>query len=311
MRRPLDRNRKMPPFNLARDPLRDPRYFSGSFDSVERTCLAFYVSACSRQPPLARAPRPVIPRSAHTGGTPDAGGAPLSARTWSGVARDVVTGWENDDDNGARRNRSEPNASALGIELSKPAALASSLLLLRDVRRCARYRGDEERAAAGESASPSRGSRKHQRARQQHQRVGQIIPTYPLASRERARRRAREKRGRERLLVAADFSPGLVVLHPNCSLILSLSFIFSLSLSFSHIHSLVLLFSSFTGTFRGSELKLDWSLIGCLRPCEMGRASWCGLVRSACKRLLETSKRTSMRFRVVFYMTYNNLVLVL
>lgn len=41
--------------------------------------------------------------------------------------------------------------------------------------------GDEEmRAAAGESASPSRGSRKHQRARQQHQRVGQIIPTYLL-----------------------------------------------------------------------------------------------------------------------------------
>lgn len=100
-------------------------------------------------------------------------------------------GMGNDDDNGARRNRSEPNASALGIELTEQASSSGQLTPTLTGRATPRYRGDEERATAGESASPSRGSRKHQRARQQHHRVGQIIPTYPLAPRERARRTVR------------------------------------------------------------------------------------------------------------------------
>lgn len=69
----------------------------------------------------ARSPCPVIPPVGAA--VPRMRGGPFSARTCSGVARDVVAGWENDDDNdyGARRNRSEPNASALGIELTEQA----------------------------------------------------------------------------------------------------------------------------------------------------------------------------------------------
>lgn len=100
--------------------------------------------------------------------------------------------------NGGRRNQSEPNASALGIELTEQASRLwpahSYSYGTCDVALAIARRRRESGSGRERESVPG----KHQRARQQHQRVGQIIPTYPLAPRERARRRARKKSGEER-----------------------------------------------------------------------------------------------------------------
>lgn len=118
-------------------------------------------------------------------------------------------------------------------------------------------RGDEERATAWDRPGEVGSTSEHQ----QHQRVGQIIPTYPFALPETERegekgKESEKERARERFSITVDFSPDLVVLHPNCP--------FSRSLAFSRF---------LRSMGRESELKPDGSLIGCRRPCEMGHAS--------------------------------------
>lgn len=256
------------------------RLYSGSFNFVERTCLALYVSACSRQPHW-RALRTPSSLGQRTPAVPR-GPVQRADVVRSGARR--ANGMGNDDDNGARRNRSEPNASALGIELSKPAAaLASSLLLLRDdgatLRSLSRRRresggGRERESVPGKPKAPARAPA-----------APEGRPDHPYLPSCIQRKSEKESEGEERKREGSRRRRLFPWSRPTSELFsYSLYPLFFLSLSSSHMHSLVLLLSSFTGTFRRSELKLYWNLIGCLRPCEMGRASWCGLVWSACKR---------------------------
>lgn len=240
--KPFDRDREVPPFNLARarSPSERPFSIPRSAHVPRRTFPRVAGNPAARS--VSRHP-PVSADRRYPGGRPA-----LSAR-WacSGAARGARrgSGMGNDDDNGARRNRSEPNASALGIELTEQASSSGQLtptLTGRATPR-ARYRGDEERATAGESASPSRGSRKHQRARQQHQRVGQIIPTYPpCTQRKSEKERERERDGvrggweapRRRRLFPWPRRPTSELFSLSLPLFFSLARIFSSSRSLGH-----------------------------------------------------------------------------
>lgn len=237
------------------------KYFIAAFLTPRSAHVLWFTFACHRQP---RGALRASSTPSQRDGTPDTGARPARGCPPERRGNEI----RSDNDNNAHRNRSEPNASALGIELTEQASssgqLTPTLTIRATLRLLSRRRenSDEERAAAaGESASPSRGSRKHQRARQQHQRVGQIIPTYPLASRERVRRRVRGKRGK------SSSSPQ--TFPPASSSYIRI--VLSLSLFFSRMPSLSLSFSrslghsadqnwNRTGAWLGAFARAKWDV---------------------------------------------------